>query len=90
MSGSPILFGAGEFSQLIRAYLPKLWSKIEFIIVDDIQGVRGFDKPVFLINDVDLHERDIVVGVHPMHCKAVEKRLLALGAASARSPIETT
>ncbi|WP_170831318.1 class I SAM-dependent methyltransferase [Jannaschia faecimaris] len=87
MSGSPILFGGGEFSQLIRAYLPKLWSRITCIIVDDLEGVRTFDKPVFRTSEVDLRGRDIVVGLHPMSSEAVTERLLGLGAASVLSPI---
>jgi SAM-dependent methyltransferase len=88
-SDSPILFGGGEFSQLIRAYLPKLWTKISCIIVDELQGLRDFDKPVLRSSDVDLTGRDIVVGLHPASSQAVAKRLLHLGASSALSPVMT-
>ena len=87
LSDRPILFGGGEFSQLICAYLPNLWSLITCIVVDDLQGIREFDKPIFQTCEVDLRGRDIVVGLHPMSSKPVIERLLALGAASAHSPI---
>lgn len=53
------LFGAGEFSQLICTYLPSIWSKVEKIVVDDLSGVRAFNKPIFNINKINLTQNEI-------------------------------
>lgn len=40
------IYGAGEFTQLFRTYLPKTWKKIDQIVVDNLNGNRLFDKPI--------------------------------------------
>ena len=77
---APLLFGAGEFSQLIRAYLPGVFDRIEAILVDDLRGARAFPKPLLLLSDIDLRRRTILIGVRPEAVPAVWGRLEALGA----------
>ncbi len=77
---APLLFGAGEFSQLIRAYLPGVFDRIEAILVDDLRGARAFPKPLLRLSDIDLRGRTILIGVRPEAVPAVWGRLEALGA----------
>ena len=77
---APVLFGAGEFSQLIRAYLPRVWDRIDCIIVDDLKGVREFSKPVLRTSDFDLIDRVVLLGVNPASAKALSQRLIHSGA----------
>lgn len=78
---APILFGAGEFSQLIRAYLPRVYDRIAAITLDDPTGARDFDRPVLPLAELDLRGRVVLAGVHPASVAPVSARLLALGAA---------
>lgn len=89
LGDAPILFGAGEFSQLLRAYLPRLWAKIDVIVVDDLKGIRDFDKPVLRTAEVDLSGREVVLGLHPRSCATLTRRLLACGVGRVLHPIVT-
>lgn len=80
LGDAPVLFGAGEFSQLIRAYLPRLYQRITLITLDDPRGARPFDKPVVPLSDVDLRGRVVLLGTHPASAAAVARRVSALGA----------
>ena len=82
---APILFGAGEFSQLIHAYLPRVYERIDCITVDNLIGVRHFDKPMRLLSDLDLRGRVVMLGVHPANSAALQVRLTELGAAQVLS-----
>lgn len=81
LGDAPILFGAGEFSQLIRAYLPRVHDRITAITVDNPTGARAFDKPVFPLAEIDLRGRVVLLGTHPSSVATVAARLEALGAA---------
>lgn len=74
-----LLYGAGEFSQLIRAYLPRIYSRVEVIILDNITGAREFDKPVIKASDSKIGGQQVLIGTHPATREAVKNKLLALG-----------
>jgi SAM-dependent methyltransferase len=80
LGDAPILFGAGEFSQLIRAYLPRVYDRINRITVDQLVGIRAFDKPVAPLSELDLRGRVMVLGVHPANTAALRARLAGFGA----------
>lgn len=80
-----ILFGAGEFSQLIRAYLPRIYQRVTIITLDDPKGARHFDKPILPLSQLDLRGRTVLLGTHPASASAVAARLSALGAAHVTS-----
>lgn len=74
------IYGAGEYSQLLRAYLPLLWSNVSKIVVDDLIGARSFDKPVLNIQYVTPYECDpLVVGARKSVRQDVILKLLSLG-----------
>jgi SAM-dependent methyltransferase len=77
---APLLFGAGEFSQLIRAYLPSVFDRIEAIIVDDLSGTRAFDLPMLQLSTTSLRDRTILLGVRPESVPVLRERLYGLGA----------
>ena len=74
-----LLFGAGEFSQLIRAYLPRTYTQIAAITVDDLTGSREFDKPKIELKSVDPRNGQIIIGSHPATRLAVKEKLLRFG-----------
>lgn len=76
-----IMFGAGEYSQIIRAYLPRLYDLVECLIVDKVTGTRDFDRPIRLVSDVELKGREIVLAVHPGSVDVLRRRMLDHGAA---------
>ena len=80
LGDAPVLFGAGEFSQLIQTYLPKVWALIDCVIVDDLRGVREFGKPVWHAKDLDLRGRVVLLGVHPYSTARLSQRLSFQGA----------
>ena len=82
LGAEPVLFGAGEFSQLIRAYLPGVHARIAAITLDDPRGARAFDKPVVPLAGMDLRGRTVLAGVHPASVPALRRRLLERGAAA--------
>lgn len=81
MDGDIVLFGAGEFSQLIRAYLPRVFARVSLITLDDIVGARDFDRPTVPLASLDLAGRTVLAGVHPASLAPVSERLRSLGAA---------
>lgn len=74
-----LLYGAGEFSQLIRAYLPRTYARIATITVDDLTGSREFDKPKVELKSIDPSSGQIIVGSHPASRSTVKEKLLNFG-----------
>jgi SAM-dependent methyltransferase len=74
-----LLYGAGEFSQLVRAYLPRTYTRIAAITVDDLTGSREFDKPKIELKSTDPHCGQIIIGSHPASRLAVKEKLLKFG-----------
>jgi SAM-dependent methyltransferase len=74
------IYGAGEFTQLIRAYLPNIWSKVEQIVVDNLNGARSFDRPVLDFNEIKLDPEGIfLIGAHKQSQPVIRKKLVARG-----------
>lgn len=74
-----LLFGAGEFSQLIRTYLPKTYAKVSAITVDSVLGARQFDKPIIEFGQLRVTNQQILIGLNPSVRPAVEQKLSAAG-----------
>lgn len=74
-----LLYGAGEFSQLIRAYLPRTYARIAAITVDDMTGSREFEKPKVELGSTDPRNVQIIIGAHPASRPAVKEKLLKHG-----------
>jgi SAM-dependent methyltransferase len=74
-----ILYGAGEYSQLIRAYLPNTYSKVLYLLVDSLDGVRSFDKPVKILNEEVNRNHKILIGTHPNSKDKVREKLINFG-----------
>ena len=74
-----ILFGAGEFSQLIRCYAPKFFKALNSIVVSDKKGIRSFNKKIQLITNVKTNSGVIVLGVRKDSVAKVFNDLLKLG-----------
>ncbi len=73
------LYGAGEFSQLIRTYLPKTYSKVHHIVVDDLNGTRKFDKKILAISELPIATARILIGASPSNANIMKNRALSLG-----------
>jgi hypothetical protein len=74
-----LLYGAGEFSQLIRAYLPTIYARVEKIAVDSTIGARSFDKPVIAIGDIRFKTQQVLIGTNPSTRELVKNKLRGLG-----------
>jgi SAM-dependent methyltransferase len=69
-------FGAGEAAALLRAYTPKIWERIEFLVVDQMHAVRRLDKPVRLYpNAVVRTNAVLLLAVHPRGQNGLAARL---------------
>lgn len=72
-----MIFGAGEFTQLIRAYMPVFWHKVDKILVDNLCGIRDFDKPVLHIEDIQFGDRDsLLIGAQERSRQAIFQKIL--------------
>jgi 2-polyprenyl-3-methyl-5-hydroxy-6-metoxy-1,4-benzoquinol methylase len=75
-----LMFGAGEFAQLVRAYLPDVYQSIAGIIVDSSIGCRDFgDVPIFEMSDFAERDIQLIVAVNPRNAKLVISNLMSLG-----------
>jgi hypothetical protein len=77
------IYGAGEFTQLIRAYMPKVWSRIDRLIVDTMDGVREFDRLIFRLVDIPIDESEVfLIGAHKTSRLAINNKLIRNGVPS--------
>ena len=76
-----IIFGAGEFTQLIKIYMPKTFKLAKFIIVNNDNGHRFFNKPIINIEKSNgcLKNAQILLGVKKSNRKKVAKFLIKSG-----------
>lgn len=74
-----LLFGAGEFSQLIRTYLPKSYAKVNSLVVESLSGSRIFDKPIIELKKINASNKQIIVGVNPASQEIVKIKLIEAG-----------
>ena len=71
-----VAFGAGEIAALIRSYAPAVWSKIEFLTVDDHYSSRNLGKPVMVYpKGIDSKETAILLAVNPCNQEGLAARL---------------
>jgi len=71
-------FGSGENAQLLRAYAPKAWDKVQGILADNI---GSFDERPVALYEAARHdvERTILLAIRPSIQAMVEARILADG-----------
>nr|BFD31219.1 hypothetical protein GTC16762_08370 [Pigmentibacter ruber] len=74
-----IIFGAGEFTQLIMTYLPNIWKKVSYLIVDNLSGLRQFNIPVFHLDEIDFDGKYILIGAHSCSHKIIYSKLIKHG-----------
>jgi 2-polyprenyl-3-methyl-5-hydroxy-6-metoxy-1,4-benzoquinol methylase len=77
--GNVYLFGAGEFSQIIRCYAPKFFDRLSSLVVSDKKGARLFNKQIRLIREIKPNSGVIVIGVRKDMADKILTNLLKLG-----------
>lgn len=70
-----ILFGAGEISQLIACYLPETFHYIKYIVVDNIKGIRKFNKKIYRFSDVVVKGEFFLIGALHKNKKIIKTKL---------------
>lgn len=75
-----VMFGAGEYAQIVRTLLPDVYKEVKIIVVDSIAGCRNFTGPELLALS-EYHERDVnvLVAVSPLNALIVKKNLIDAG-----------
>jgi hypothetical protein len=75
-----VMFGAGEYAQIVRTLLPDVYKEVKIIVVDSIAGCRNFAGPELLALS-RYHERDVdvLVAVSPLNALIVKKNLIDAG-----------
>ena len=76
-----VIFGAGEFTQLIKVYMPKTFKLTKYILVTHDSGNRYFDKPIINIDKFNYCEEStqILMGVKKSDRSKVIKLLKSYG-----------
>jgi SAM-dependent methyltransferase len=76
-------FGAGEIAALLRCYSPRLWDRVQTLVVDDLSGARQLGRPVVALADLTANsaasDAAIIVAVHPRAQSIVSKKLMEKG-----------
>jgi SAM-dependent methyltransferase len=72
-----VAFGGGQAAALLRAYAPRLWDRLEAIILDAPEEVWNLGKPVESYRDVvhSLGDADILIATAPRAQKMLAQRL---------------
>lgn len=73
------VYGAGEFAQLLRCYFPEIWGRVEGLVVDDLSGVRRFDRPICHIDDCNFEGKDVLIAVKKNSRLSVLRKLASHG-----------
>lgn len=68
-----VVFGAGEATGLIRAYMPALWARVSSCVVDSVEDDRFFERPIRAYADAT--PQRLLLGVQPAAQRLVAKRL---------------
>lgn len=74
-----VLFGAGEFAQLIACYMPDLYRRVSSIVVENPEGARSFDRTVEQFDYQLPHGHLLLMGVHRKSRASVMARLAHKG-----------
>ena len=75
-----ILFGAGEVSQLIMCYMPRIFSQLKFCFVTDCNGIRLNGLETYHIDSLkDPTDYQVLIGVSQNNMLKAQELLLAYG-----------
>lgn len=81
-----LCFGAGEMSDLLRAYAPRTWQRVGAYVVDRPENAEASGPapihglPLLHLQDADLREWDaILLGTRPVYHAALYERLSRTG-----------
>ena len=81
-----LCFGAGEMSDLLRAYAPRTWSRVRGFLTDRPDGASAEARtvhglPLFYLQDTDLGRWDaVLLGTRLVHHAVLDDRLSRMGA----------
>lgn len=81
-----VMFGAGQMAAMLRAYAPRLWDRIDLMVMDNVADAWRFEKPLATYASVrqELTGSAIVVATSPGSQSAVSQRLIADGLTAIR------
>jgi len=74
-----VMFGAGEYAQLIQSFYPEVYELVEFHVVTSLAGARDFPKPVKALSNVKLQNVQCIVGAHKSAMPAIVKLIKEKG-----------
>jgi SAM-dependent methyltransferase len=75
-----LVFGAGEAAALLRAYAPRLWVKVEALVVDQPLHAEHFGKPMMATQALrPATGQTLVMATHPRSQQRIAARLSADG-----------
>lgn len=62
-----VLFGAGQMAALLRTYAPRIWERVEMLIVDNVDDAWIFEKPVAEYSEVQssLSDATVLIATSP-------------------------
>lgn len=70
------LFGAGEYTQLVKCFLPNLYKHANGLIVTNKSGVRSFDKPIYCLSEIiDKTNTIILIGAKKSSRPVIKQKL---------------
>lgn len=78
------IFGAGELTQLLRAYMPELYARTQRLVVTQYDGARQFEEAIILLKDAINTQEKLLIGVRPDAHDDVREMLLHQGVAPER------
>lgn len=81
-----LLFGAGEYAQLLSCYFPELYEIVESHIVSSIEGIRSFPKQVFELHETSLLNKQVILAVKPSSSRIVIQLLSRYSCANIIEP----
>ncbi|MEO0410594.1 MAG: class I SAM-dependent methyltransferase [Pseudomonadota bacterium] len=78
------IFGAGELTQLLRAYMPGLYDRVQHLVVTQRDGCRQFEEPIILLQEALDTDDKMLIGVRPQAHDKVREMLLHQGVVPSR------
>ena len=72
-----VAFGAGQTAAMLRAYAPRMWARVELLVLDDINEAWTLGPPIASYRDAvqNLGAADVLIAASPHAQKAIADRL---------------